>query len=71
MSKKLTQINNQILNFRKQLEAIRNNEFLSLPVANQYEEAVYEAIEDLQEALEEEQTRVMLEKVNQGLGLQK
>ena len=70
-NEKLTSINSQIYNLRKQLEAAKSNPFLSLPVLDQYENAIYAAIEDLQEAFDEEYQRLQLEKINQGLGLQK
>lgn len=69
MTNKSIEIANQIKNFHKQLEAAKNNPYLSLPVLNAYENAIYEAIEDLQEALSELKDAEVLEKVNQGLGI--
>ena len=66
---KLITIHKQIVNFHKQLEAARNNPFLSLHVLNQFEDAVYASIEDLQEAFDIEYQKIMFSKINQGLGI--
>ena len=71
MSEKLTKINSQNYMLRKQLVAAQSNEFLSPLVLEQYENAIYAAIEELQDAFDREYERITLEKINEGLGLQK
>lgn len=70
-NEKLTAINSQIYNLRQQLGSAKLNEFLSLPVLDQYENAIYATIEDLQEAFDEEYRRLQSEKINEGLGIRK